>query len=391
MKDYLLLLTQAMTLALVIPIQTHAAETSDPDSASYNKNPRIQSLLQQEAQNIAAEFPYRVNLFTQGQISKATAGTRFAETAKQLGTDNSGLLFFYDLVTNGMRVPHWHANANEIGTVVTGKMRITIWEGSGKPNIFTVEKNGTWIIPKARLHALENVSEGEMKFVVAYDSPIAADKDFLTAWTSLPDAVLARSVGLSEQDVAEIRKTTIDRLSKFDPGASIVKEDESSTLSSSFKTVKPIFESAHGSISRIDSRVNPLMDKMALQRTVMKPGALRIPHWYTSGDVLLYVYQGHAFFTMMNDEGKVYHSIVRPGDVVSIPIGNFHSFLNIGTDDLEVYEAFNRVDQIQEITLLNGAQHLSTGMVEGATGLNADLVNKMKQEKDSDFSYIVPY
>ncbi len=395
MRDYLLLMIRAMIFFVFIPIQVHALPTPeatvspDAETTNYSTEPNIQKLLQQEDQNISAEFPYRVNLFTDGQINKSKAGTRFSETAKQFLSDTSGLLFYYELVNNAMRVPHWHANATEIGTVLNGKMRITIWEGSGNTKIFTVEKNGTWIIPKAKLHALENVGKDEMKFIVAYDSPIAADKDFLTAWTSLPDAVLARAVGLSEQDVAGIRETTVDRLSKFDPAASYMKADESSTLSNNFMSVKPLYQSPLGSITRIDSKINPRMKMMALQKTIMKPNVLRIPHWYTSGDVLLFVLKGNAFFTMMNDEGKVYHTIISRGDVISIPIGNFHSFLNIGQDDLEIYEAFNRVDDISEITLMNGVQHFSVGMIQGATGLSQELIKKMNKEKLE--SYMVAF
>ena len=393
MKDYLLLVTRTMLFTALIPIQAQALQETKvigpPENTNFSTEPKIKKLLQQEAQNIAADFPYRVNLFTQGQIAKNKAGARFAETATQLKSDTTGLLFYYELVNNAMRVPHWHANAMEIGTVVSGKMRITIWEGAGKTKVFTVEKNGTWIIPKAKLHALENVGDDGMKFIVAYDSPIAADKDFLTAWTSLPDAVLARAVGLTEPDIASIKKTTVDRLSKFDPAASLEQADENSPLSNNFMTTKPVYESPLGSITRIDPKVNPLINGMALQRTIMKPNVLRIPHWYTSGDVLFYVLKGNAFFTMMNDEGKVYHTLIHRGDVVSIPIGNFHSFLNIGKDDLEVYEAFNRVDDINEITLMNGVQHFSVGMIQGATGLSQDVIKKIGQEKLE--SYMVAF
>jgi oxalate decarboxylase len=381
MKDQITSISTAITLALSLSTSAYALTTStstEKADTDYNTDPKIQKLLQAEEQQIAQAFPYRMNLFTEGQITKSKAGNRYAETARQFATDNSGLLFFYDLVPTGMRVPHWHANAKEIGTVVEGKLRVTIWEGSGKPKVFTVEKNGTWIIPKSTLHALENVSGNKMEFVVAYDSPIAADKDFLTAWTSLPDAVLARAVGLKEEDIAGIRKTTIDRLSKFDPAAAVEKTEEFNNLSNSFTTTKPLYQGDMGSIVRIDSKLNAGMEQMAIQKTIMKPTALRIPHWYTSGDVLLFVYKGKAFFTMMDDEGKVFHSVIKPGDVVSVPIGNFHSFINIGKDDLEIYEAFNRADEIREISLLNGAQNLNIGMMEGATGLDQDRIKRIK-------------
>jgi oxalate decarboxylase len=376
---------------LVLPLQLNAAAAVPvvSDENAISTDPKIQQFLKTESKETTTNFPYRINIFTQGQIDKNQAGLRVAETAKQLKSDNSGLLFYYELVNNAMRVPHWHANATEIGTVLSGKMRVTIWDGSGEAKIFTVEKNGTWIIPKARLHALENVGEGDMKFVVVYDSPIAADRDFLTAWASLPDAMLARAVGLSESDIASIKKTTVNRLSGFDPAAGPEKTDDFSVLSNSFDTVQPLYQSNQGSITRIDPKINPHLPAMALQRTILKPGIMRIPHWYTSGDVLLFVLKGNAFFSMMDDDGKVFHSKIKPGDLISIPVGSFHGFLNIGKEDLVVYEAFNRVDEINEITLMNGVQHFSVGTIEGATKLSKELVTKMANEKQE--SYMLPF
>lgn len=391
MKDYLRLMASAMVLITTsIPIQAHAeakplpapSVSSGTTDMGMSTDPKIQQLLKQEAEKIASDFPYRINLFTQGQVVQNSAGVRISETAKQLLANDTGLIFYYELVTNAMRVPHWHSNATETGTVFNGKMRVTIWEGSGETKRFTVEKNGTWIIPKAKLHALENVGKDELKFLVAYDSPITTDIQFLQAWASLPDALLGRAVGLSENDVASIKKMTNDeRLSSFDPAATPEKADVHSALSNSFLTLKPLYQSPLGSITRIDPKINPHMKAMAFQRTIMKPNALRTPHWYTSGDVLLFVYNGHAFFTMIDSDGKVYHTVLQRGDVVSVPIGTFHSFLNIGKGDLELYEVFNRVEDIKEISLMDGVQHFSAGVIEGATGVSKALVDKMTKEK----------
>ncbi len=374
---------------LITSGQVYAEDAPAAPTPATDNQSKIQAFLKSEADQMSTDFPYRINIFKQGQIDQNKAGLRIAETANQLSSDNSGLLFYYELVNNAMRVPHWHSNANEIGTVLEGKMRITIWEGSGEAKIFTVEKNGTWIIPKSKLHALENVGSEKMKFLVAYDSPVAADRDFLTAWASLPNAILARAVGLTESEIEGIKKTTINRLSGFDPAAEPQKSDNYSALSSNFESIHPVYRSELGSITRVDSKVNPHMQAMALQRTIMKPGVLRIPHWYTSGDVLLYVANGKAFFTMMNDDGKVYHSLIERGDLISIPVGNFNSFLNVGKEDLEIYEAFNRVDVINEITLSNGVQHFSQGVIKGATNLSAELVKKMNQSKMD--SHMIPF
>ena len=394
-KESFSILTQAMCLIATFSLQVQTLHAANSISSIEIKDNRlssdsaIQRLIKNEAQNITAPFPYRINLFTEGQIAKNQAGLRIAETANQLQSNNTGLLFYYELLTNAMRVPHWHANATEVGTVLSGKMRVTIWDGSGAPTIFTVEKNGTWIIPQATLHALENVGKDAMKFLVVYDSPIAADRDFLTAWASLPDAILARAVGLSEADIVNIKKSTVNRLSAFDPSESPDRSDLQNKLSNNFNTTKPLYQSKLGFITRIDPNLNSNMKAMALQRTVMKPNALRIPHWYTSGDVLLFMLHGNAFFTMMDNDGKVYHAKLKRGDLVSIPAGNFHSFLNIGQDNLEIYEAFNRVSDIKEITLLGGVKELNVGMIEGAIGLDKAVIKKMDRETPT--AYMVPF
>ncbi len=352
------------------------APTSN-DTTQLSTNPNIQKFLEKESQNLTENFPYRMNLFDQGVLDKNNAGLRISETPNQLFDKTKGLLFYYELVTNGMRVPHWHSNAKEIGTVLEGKMRVTIWDGVGKVKVFTVEKNGTWIIPKAKLHSLENVGTEKMKFLVAYDSPIAADRDFVTAWASLPDEILARSVGLSVHDIENIKKTTINRLSEFDPSAGPEQSDISSPLANNFSSVAPLYQSNLGSITRIDATVNPNLGKMAMQRTIIKPDVLRIPHWYTSGDVLFFVLKGDGFFTMMDDDGKVFHSKVKRGDLITIPHGNFHGVLNIGNEDLEVYEIFNRAHDIQEITLKNGVEHFSVGTMTGTTGLSKETIKKI--------------
>jgi oxalate decarboxylase/phosphoglucose isomerase-like protein (cupin superfamily) len=355
------------------------------DSKQLSQNPKIVQFLETQNSHLSSDFPNRINLFTDGKLDKNAAGLRISETKNQLPDTNQGLLFFYELVTNAMRVPHWHANAMEIGTVLEGKMRVTIWEGSGKTKVFTVEKNGTWIIPKAVLHSLENVGPDKMKFLVAYDSPIAADRDFVTAWAALPDEILAKAVGLTPKDIEQIKKTTVNRLSSFDPSAGPEQVDVKSPLSNSFNEVKPLYQSALGSLTRIDSSKNPNLGNMAFQKSILKPNVLRIPHWYTSGDVLFFVEKGHAFFTMMNDDGKVYNVKARPGDLISIPVGNFHGFLNIGNEDLVVYEVFNQAHDIREITLKNGVQNFNTGAMSGTTGLNQTLIKKIANDKSDDF------
>ncbi len=253
---------------------------SSSDASNIPPNKAIADFLKSQQNQLSTTFPYRINLPKNGQTAKNDAGIRIAEDAKQLFSDNVGQMFYYDLYDHAMRVPHWHANTHEVGVVLDGKMRITIFEGKGKSKVFTVEKNGTWSIPSASLHALENVGSTNLKFLVSYDVPNSADRDFVTAWAALPNAMLERSVGLTAEEIVHIKKTTTNRLSKYDPSANVEKADVNSPFSGNFDKNKPLVDNALGSVRRVDAHNTPKMGNMTLQQTILKPGTMREPHWY---------------------------------------------------------------------------------------------------------------
>ena len=98
---------------------------------------------------------------------------------------------------------------------------------------------------------------------------------------------------------------------------------------------------------------------------------------------MLFVEKGQAFFTLMDDEGKVYRTLIEPGDVVAIPCGFFHSFLNTTTEDLVMYEMFYHAELAQEMNIINGVQHFSPHIMQGATGLPLSTIEKINQKKSS--------
>lgn len=348
-----------------------------------SNDPAITSLLKEEKNYLDKEFPFRMNIFKSGKVDENSAGVRVSEQAKQIAKNNSGLVFYYELLPNAMRVPHWHANANELGVVTSGSMRVEIWNGLDKPTVYYVHKGETWIIPQGTLHSLENVGKDKLSFIVIYDRPVTADRDFITAWASLPKSMLSRSVGLSESELAHIQKTTNNPLSNYQPQVESEVEYDPRGYNSDLNKIKPLYNSELGSIVRLSKAQNPNMFE-TLQKTILKPGSMRTPHWYTNGDELLYVQDGIGFISMMDDDGNVYRKLVQRGDLISIPVGNFFGFINVGTKDLEVYEVLKTTDQINEITLLGGAQQFNKDVIQGATGLSSGSAEKLLNQRPLD-------
>lgn len=374
----------ALVIAVALMAGTAAADTRYKDlSPSFQNNdqlsdsPAVKAFLAKEGKSLSGPFPYRMNIFTQGVIAKNDAGVRVSEDAKQIAKNDFGQVFYYELLPSAMRVPHWHGNGNEVGTVTSGRMRVEIWEESDKPSVYYVEPGQTWYIPKGKLHALENAGSEQLKFIVVYDNPVTADRDFVTAWASLPDAILAKSVGLSEADISHIKKTTVNRLSNFENKIEAEQPYDPNQYKSDLTRIKPLFSSENGSVIRLDDKVNKNMKAQALQKTVLKPGAMRVPHWYLSGDVLLYVNNGVGYFTMMDDDGVVYHRLVRRGDLISLPVGTFNGYVNVGKTDLEVYEAFNNFKEAGEITLMSGSQQFNADILSGTTKIGLEAAHQV--------------
>ncbi len=345
-----------------------------------SKDQVITKFLESVKGNLNQPFPYRMNIFNSGKVDVNSAGVRVSEQGNQIAKNNAGLVFYYELLPSAMRVPHWHANANELGTVTSGKMRVEIWNGADKPTVYYVEKGETWIIPQGTLHSLENVGKEKLSFLVIYDKPVTADRDFVTAWASLPKSMLVNSVGLSESELKHMQKTTNNPLSNFEPTVESEVDYDPAGLSSDLNKLTPVYSSADGSIVRLGKDQNPNMF-MTLQRTILNPGAMRTPHWNTSGNELLYVQDGVAFISMMDDDGKVYQSLVQRGDLISIPVGNFFGLVNVGSKPLELFEAMQTTDKVNEITLLGGAQQFNSDVIQGALNINKDSANKLLNNK----------
>lgn len=384
-KRYLNMSISAILLAqsFTLPAASQEIPTIEQQELSgVAKN--IQQFLERESKNITETSPFLLRLFKDGEKASNAAGIRISESVKQFPALNkfpaeqlSGLFFYYQLYNEAQRVPHWHANATEVGVVLNGKMKITIWEGAGKTHEFTVPKGGAWMIPQGSIHCLENVSAEQLDFLVSYNSPYAEDRDFSTAWAALPDTILAKSLGLSMDDLATFKKHSNNRLSLFDPGDVVMKADMPSDYLAIFTNAPPVYESSLGSIRRLDDTNWHANQYMALQQTVLKSGTIREPHWYRGSDAFLFVHQGSAYFNMMDGEGHVYNHILEKGDLVFIPEGAFHTYVNIGGGNLEIYESFIISKPFSEIGIQDATSHFRPGIIAGAMGLKLDVIQKI--------------
>ena len=79
----------------------------------------------------------------------------------------------------------------------------------------------------------------------------------------------------------------------------------------------------------------------AMFLVTLDKGGIREPHWHPNAWEFDYCISGRARMSVVapNNEWKEFD--VEPGQVVFVPMGYFHYFENIGSDDLQFLVVFN--------------------------------------------------
>lgn len=85
MRKGLTLVAKAVLFVAVSPCWSGNIPSQSVPPANDNRShqPKIEKFLNKKSVHLSKSFPYRINLFTQGQIDKNSAGLRISETASQ--------------------------------------------------------------------------------------------------------------------------------------------------------------------------------------------------------------------------------------------------------------------------------------------------------------------
>lgn len=74
------------------------------------------------------------------------------------------------LKKGGVREPHWHPNASELGYCITGNARMTIFMTNARHATFAINPGQLIFIPRGYWHDIENIGKEEAKFVIVYNN-----------------------------------------------------------------------------------------------------------------------------------------------------------------------------------------------------------------------------
>lgn len=112
----------------------------------------------------------------------------------------------------GMREPHWHPETAELGFVHTGRARMTVQSPGGSSETYNLEPGDVYFIPRAYPHHIENLTDGELRFLIFFDTPDVQDIGFTGAIPAFSDRVTGPTLGLRPEQLSLIPREPADLL-----------------------------------------------------------------------------------------------------------------------------------------------------------------------------------
>lgn len=251
-----------------------------------------------------------------------------------------------------MCIPHWHANASELGYVISGMIEVIVWRSPGESAVFTLGPGMCWFIPRGAMHSVNNVGTERAKLLISFSSDRPQRMDMPVAYHSLPapvrDAFTAPHIQLREwEGVKE------NPLLGYCPIQMAIRAvTTGSPYGFDFAKVTPLFNDTElGSVAwGVKNNWNSLED-ISVQRAHLKSGVSRDPIWYPDSGALYVITKGKGEFrlVMTGQEPSVLE--VEQYDYIFVPAGTLHTFSNTGKDDFEVVAFFSKASPQPEVSL----------------------------------------
>ncbi|NP_001358755.1 uncharacterized protein LOC398210 [Xenopus laevis] len=282
------------------------------------------------------------------------------------------------IVSQGLRVPHWHFNANEHGYLLQGKAWIgVVDEGGNTVTTYNVTAGQVIFFPKNTLHWVKSVGTEDCLFVLfftTHDELKTLDVD--DAFFGTPEDIASRSlkpeggvqfIRTFEKPIEDQAVNLPANLKELINNASYDQSANSSVwkyfydLKGSKEFVFPggIIQWARYRKNGVglneneqiySESLNQNAETLTLGTLLINSNGLRQPHFHFNAHEMGYVISGCGQIGIVGDE-PVPEFSVGIGDVFFFPIGTQHYIKSTCSEDLLMILAFSTGNQLQTLDM----------------------------------------
>lgn len=253
---------------------------------------------------------------------------------------------FYKLTIepNAIRVPHWHANADELGCCLNGHVLVSIYATGNKKASFLISAGQAFFIPSGALHAIENVGGETAELILQFSHEEPEDFSLTSTFGMFSDAVLGNTWNVPSQQFQPIQRTANTAFFVARHGAAQIPEI--SHYASPYKfdlAASPALISTHGGQARVARHdVWPILKRQAVYSLFLYNAGMREPHWHPETAEMGYIVEGKGRMSILSPSGSVDTYEMKAGDLYFIPKAYPHHIENLGTGDLRILIFFDQ-------------------------------------------------
>lgn len=248
------------------------------------------------------------------------------------------------LKPNGIREPHWHANADELGYCLQGQALINLYHTGDTKATFLVQQGDVFFIPSGALHDIENVGKEDLKVILSFSSETTEDFGITGTLGAFTNAVLGNTWGVKGDVFQPLKRTTENIFFSFRKTPVVIPDESRYGTPFRFNLggSQPFLTNEGGFAQIARQNVWPKIQHQALYSLTLTGQGMREPHWHPETAELGYVEKGKGRMSILSPSGKVDTYAMDEGDIYFIPKAYPHHIENMSDDKLHILIFFDQ-------------------------------------------------
>lgn len=245
------------------------------------------------------------------------------------------------LAPGAFREPHWTVAANALGYCTAGRLLVTIFHSPNSHEIFIVDPGQMFYVPAGALHTLENLSQEEAAFIVAYSQSTHEGFGLSGSVGVFTRGIVGNTLGLPAERlpkdlISEARDLWIGRVD----GEPVLPHhaEFANPYKLSVEDIPAQLQTEGGVAKFARSDTWAILENLSMYSLYIEGVGMREPHWHPITAELGFILNGHGRMTVRNPGASSFDTYtLAPGDVYYMPRSYPHHIENL--DDTQTHFA----------------------------------------------------
>jgi oxalate decarboxylase len=246
------------------------------------------------------------------------------------------------LKAGGMREPHWHPNAHELGYCLEGKGVMTIFSPGAGHDTFTIEPGTLSFVPMGYLHHIQNLGDTPLKIMLCFNHEMPEDINLSSTMGMIPLPALAATFSLDPSFFKNLHPSLKSVfICKSLEGDPINLAWQNNRFKMNIEGIQAQIKNNGGSVKISNKSLMPTLEGLTMYSLRLERKGVREPHWHPNAHELNYLIKGKARIALLSPGEQVDAFEMEQGDISFLPKGYYHYIENIGNEPLQFAVFFN--------------------------------------------------